>query len=45
MHLQPKQGNQAPWVNSQDFRSERALFNLPIDSDDALHFSAASNSH
>jgi len=44
MHLQPKQGNQAPWVNSQDFRSERALFNLPIDSDDALHFSAATNS-
>ena len=43
MHLQPKQGNQAPWVNSQDFRSERALFNLPIDTDDALHFSASPN--
>jgi monooxygenase len=44
MHLQPKQGDQAPWVNSQDFRSERALFNLPIESDEALHFSAAKKS-
>ena len=41
MHLQPKQGNQAPWVNSQDFRKERALFTVPIEADDALHFSAA----
>ena len=39
MHLQPKQGNQAPWVNSQDFRKERALFTVPIESDEALHFS------
>jgi len=44
MHLQPKQGDQAPWVNSQDFRSERALFSLPIETDKALHFSAAEKS-
>ena len=43
MHLQPRQGDRAPWVNSQDFRSERALFSLPIDSDGALHFSGAVN--
>ena len=40
MHLQPKQGDRAPWVNSQDFRKERALFNQPIETDSALHFSS-----
>ena len=40
MHLQPKQGDQAPWVNSQNFRKERALFGKPIDSDGVLHFTA-----
>ena len=40
MHLQPRQGNQEPWVNSQDFRKERALFKQPLATDDALHFSA-----
>ena len=40
MHLQPRQGNQDPWVNSQDFRKERALFKQPLATDDALHFSA-----
>ena len=39
MHLQPRQGDRAPWVNSQDFRKERALFKVPIEADDALHFS------
>ena len=43
MHLQPKQGDRAPWVNSQDFRKERALFNQPIEADSALHFSSPSN--
>jgi monooxygenase len=43
MHLQPRQGDQAPWVNSQNFRKERALFGKPIDSDEALHFSAVTN--
>jgi hypothetical protein len=40
MHLQPRQGDQDPWVNSQDFRKERALFKQPLATDDALHFSA-----
>lgn len=43
MHLQPRQGDQAPWVNSQNFRKERALFGKPLASDEALHFSAAAN--
>ena len=43
MHLQPRQGDQAPWVNSQNFRKERALFGKPIESDGALHFTAVSN--
>ena len=43
MHLQPRQSEQAPWVNSQNFRKERALFGKPIESDGALHFSAAAN--
>lgn len=43
MHLQPRQGDQAPWVNSQNFRKERALFGKPIESDGALHFTAAAN--
>ena len=38
MHLQPKQGDQAPWINTQDFRKERALFKEPLDNDSALHF-------
>jgi monooxygenase len=44
MHLQPKQGDQAPWVNSQNFRKERALFGKPLASDRALQFSAAADS-
>ena len=44
MHLQPKQGDQAPWVNSQNFRKERALFGKPLASDGALQFSAAADS-
>lgn len=43
MHLQPRQGDQPPWVNSQNFRKERALFGKPIESDGALHFTAAAN--
>ena len=43
MHLQPRQGDQAPWVNSQNFRKERTLFAKPLASDKALHFSAVSN--
>jgi cation diffusion facilitator CzcD-associated flavoprotein CzcO len=43
MHLQPRQGDQAPWVNSQNFRKERALFGKPIESDGALHFTAVPN--
>jgi cation diffusion facilitator CzcD-associated flavoprotein CzcO len=43
IHLQPRQGNQAPWVNSQNFRKERALFGKPLTSDEALHFSAAAS--
>jgi monooxygenase len=39
MHLQPKQGDQAPWINTQDFRKERALFKEPLGNDSALHFS------
>ncbi|MDE0747955.1 MAG: NAD(P)/FAD-dependent oxidoreductase [Porticoccaceae bacterium] len=38
MHLQPKQGDQAPWINTQDYRKERALFKEPLDGDSALHF-------
>jgi len=41
MHLQPRQGDQDPWVNSQNFRKERALFGKPIDADGALQFSVA----
>jgi monooxygenase len=39
MHLFPKQGDQEPWINTQDFRRDRSLFNQPLASDDALHFS------
>ena len=38
MHLQPRQGDQAPWVNSQNFRKERALFGKPIESDGGIAF-------
>jgi cation diffusion facilitator CzcD-associated flavoprotein CzcO len=44
MHLQPRQGDQAPWVNSQNFRKERALFSQSFESDGALHFTATANS-
>jgi cation diffusion facilitator CzcD-associated flavoprotein CzcO len=44
MHLQPRQGTETPWVNSQNFRKERALFAKPMESDGALHFSAVANS-
>jgi len=43
MHLQPRQRDQAPWINSQNFRKERVLFGESLTSDKALHFSAAAN--
>jgi len=39
MHLFPKQGNREPWVNTQDFRRDRTLFNQPLGADTALQFS------
>jgi monooxygenase len=41
MHLFPKQGDQEPWINTQDFRRDRSLFNQPLASDDALKFSTS----
>ncbi len=38
MHLFPRQGDTAPWVNPQDFRADRKLFKQPLASDAALHF-------
>ena len=39
MHLFPKQGNQEPWINTQDFYRDRKLFNQPFDQDQSLFFS------
>jgi len=39
MHLFPKQGDQEPWINTQDFRRDRSLFKQPLASDAALQFS------
>ena len=39
MHLFPKQGDQEPWINTQDFRRDRKLFNQPFDQDQSLFFS------
>jgi hypothetical protein len=37
--LFPKQGDQEPWINTQDFRRDRALFTQPLAKDTALKFS------
>ncbi|HBO15059.1 MAG TPA: FAD-containing monooxygenase EthA [Porticoccaceae bacterium] len=34
----PKQGDVAPWINTQDYRSDKKLFRQPFEADDALHF-------
>ena len=39
MHLFPKQGDREPWINTQDFRRDRKLFNQPFDQDQWLFFS------
>lgn len=39
MHLFPKQGDQEPWLNTQDLRRDRKIFNQPLAVDDALRFS------
>ena len=39
MHLFPKQGDREPWINTQDFRRDRKLFNQPFDQDQSLYFS------
>ena len=41
MHRFPKQGNQEPWINTQDFHRDRSFFNQPLVSDDALKFSTS----
>ena len=41
MHLFPKQGDQEPWINTQDFRRDRALFTEPLAKDTALKFSTS----
>ncbi len=41
MHLFPKQGDQEPWLNTQDLRRDRKIFNQPLAVDDALLFSNA----
>ena len=38
MHLFPKQGFVEPWVNSQDFRRDKKMFNDPLETDDSLTF-------
>ena len=38
MHLFPKQGFVEPWVNSQDFRRDKKMFNKPLETDDSLTF-------
>ncbi len=39
MHLFPKQGDREPWINTQDFRRDRKLFNQSFDQDQWLYFS------
>ena len=39
MHLFPKQGDREPWINTQDFRRDRKLFNQPFNQDQSLFFS------
>ena len=39
MHLFPKQGDREPWLNTQDLRRDRKIFNKPLAIDDALRFS------
>ena len=39
MHLFPKQGLIEPWVNSQDFRRDKKMFNEPLKTDKSLKFS------
>lgn len=41
MHLFPKQGDQEPWLNTQDLRRDRKIFNQPLATDGALRFSSA----
>ena len=41
MHRFPKQGDQEPWINTQDFRRDRALFTQPLAKDTALKFSTS----
>ena len=41
MHLFPKQGDQEPWLNTQDLRRDRKIFNQPLAIDGALRFSSA----
>jgi cation diffusion facilitator CzcD-associated flavoprotein CzcO len=41
MHLFPKQGNQEPWLNTQDLRRDRKIFNQSLASDSALKFGPA----
>ena len=39
MHLFPKQGDREPWLNTQDLRRDRKIFNKPLAIDEALRFS------
>ena len=38
MHLFPKQGFKSPWINPQDFRKDKKMFNESLKNDKALHF-------
>ena len=40
MHLFPKQGDREPWVNTQDFRRDRKIFNQALGTDNALQFTS-----
>jgi monooxygenase len=40
MHLFPKQGDREPWVNTQDFRRDRKIFNQTLGTDSALQFTS-----
>ena len=41
MHLFPKQGDQSPWVNPQNFRKDRQMFRDEPLEDGALNFESA----
>jgi hypothetical protein len=41
MHLFPKQGDQTPWVNPQNFRKDRQMFRDEPLEDGALSFERA----